>query len=461
MSGTEAGLLQSIADEPDDDSLRLIYTDWLVDHGQPERAEFIRIQIERTRLPLDDDRHADLAAREKELDLHRYTWMRAMPVGVLYGPWERGFPSTVGFVRGGWQQWALSREDLESLTEAVERWPIRTFSSPLLGCRSTRFLHSDRDRYPPRGESGLELLADWPLLRRLTTLEVGSATSGDETLGDFGPGLWALASSPHAENITRLILRGRLFAPDDLRDVGDSPSLPSLAELDLSYGFDDIVEESLGALAFTLAAARMRHLTCAWVDVQGSTVRTWLDRAPLTRLHVGVPEGPEGVGPLLGAAGLRRLRHLGLTGEEHGFNVDEVPYPDDHRAVPALLELLSSPLLAGLEELELRGIALDDAGALALADAPCARNLVHLSLDLCGLTGPGLAALRPLLAEGRLRYLSLEHNLFTDADALELASWPELGRLHELHLGYFNHIEEEAREALARSPHGHRWLQVS
>ena len=38
--------LQSIVANPDDDAPRLIYADWLEEHDQPERAQFIRVQIE-------------------------------------------------------------------------------------------------------------------------------------------------------------------------------------------------------------------------------------------------------------------------------------------------------------------------------------------------------------------------------------------------------------------------------
>ena len=34
--------LQAILDAPDDDTPRLVYADWLEEHGQPDRAEFIR-----------------------------------------------------------------------------------------------------------------------------------------------------------------------------------------------------------------------------------------------------------------------------------------------------------------------------------------------------------------------------------------------------------------------------------
>lgn len=40
------GLLDAILDTPGDDVPRLVYADWLEDNGQPERAEFIRVQVE-------------------------------------------------------------------------------------------------------------------------------------------------------------------------------------------------------------------------------------------------------------------------------------------------------------------------------------------------------------------------------------------------------------------------------
>jgi uncharacterized protein (TIGR02996 family) len=44
-----AALLAAIRAAPDDDAPRLIYADWLDEHSQPERAEFIRVQCELAR----------------------------------------------------------------------------------------------------------------------------------------------------------------------------------------------------------------------------------------------------------------------------------------------------------------------------------------------------------------------------------------------------------------------------
>jgi len=46
--------LQSIIESPEDDTPRLIYADRLDDHGQAERAEFIRLQCRLATTPAED-----------------------------------------------------------------------------------------------------------------------------------------------------------------------------------------------------------------------------------------------------------------------------------------------------------------------------------------------------------------------------------------------------------------------
>jgi uncharacterized protein (TIGR02996 family) len=41
----ERALFQAICDNPADDSMRLVYADWLEDHGQAERCEFIQVRV--------------------------------------------------------------------------------------------------------------------------------------------------------------------------------------------------------------------------------------------------------------------------------------------------------------------------------------------------------------------------------------------------------------------------------
>jgi len=87
-----AALLAAIRAAPDDDAPRLVYADWLEEHGQPEWAEFIRVQCELARL----DSQA-LRRREAEL-LGTYHDIFAGPLAVLglRFRFHRGFVSTFG-----------------------------------------------------------------------------------------------------------------------------------------------------------------------------------------------------------------------------------------------------------------------------------------------------------------------------------------------------------------------------
>ncbi len=46
MTGDFAPLMRAVIAEPNDDAIRLIAADWLDEHGQPDRAAFIRCQVE-------------------------------------------------------------------------------------------------------------------------------------------------------------------------------------------------------------------------------------------------------------------------------------------------------------------------------------------------------------------------------------------------------------------------------
>src|SRR5436189_132727 len=69
--------LDAIIANPDDDARRLVYADWLEEHGDTARAEFIRVQCALARLsPLADEAPA-LRRREAELlAAHRESWDR-------------------------------------------------------------------------------------------------------------------------------------------------------------------------------------------------------------------------------------------------------------------------------------------------------------------------------------------------------------------------------------------------
>ena len=56
------GFLAAIRQDPDDDTPRLVYADWLEERGDP-RAEFLRVECEVRKLPSGDERFSSLWAR--------------------------------------------------------------------------------------------------------------------------------------------------------------------------------------------------------------------------------------------------------------------------------------------------------------------------------------------------------------------------------------------------------------
>jgi uncharacterized protein (TIGR02996 family) len=80
------GLMEDILHHPADDVPRLILADWLEDHGQRDRAEFIRLQIERADAP-------KLSARElRLLGSPQYPWP-----GYGHGEPERAYRKIPAF----------------------------------------------------------------------------------------------------------------------------------------------------------------------------------------------------------------------------------------------------------------------------------------------------------------------------------------------------------------------------
>src|SRR5579872_2897546 len=103
--------IQAIIENPDDESLRLIYADWLDERNDP-RGEFIRVQCELAGMSEDDPRRADLETRERHLlARHEEKWVE--PLRHLAGDWDdtlqkfgwkwafrQGFVEAVGLTAG-------------------------------------------------------------------------------------------------------------------------------------------------------------------------------------------------------------------------------------------------------------------------------------------------------------------------------------------------------------------------
>lgn len=89
-------LLAAILADPDDDAPRLIYADWLEERGDPDRAEFIRLQCHLARSPHGPTRGAAEARQQELLDRYGPAWARPLVGLVREWSFERGFIESVG-----------------------------------------------------------------------------------------------------------------------------------------------------------------------------------------------------------------------------------------------------------------------------------------------------------------------------------------------------------------------------
>ncbi|HEY1189441.1 MAG TPA: TIGR02996 domain-containing protein [Gemmata sp.] len=175
----EAALLAAIRAHPDDDTPRLIYADWLDENGQPDRAEFIRLQC----LPGADETQL---MREAELEeRNRGRWLVGLGVPQFAeANWEfrRGFPERLATDI----DWALGHYD----TLARAPW-LRFLSLREADNSSVRdFLAR---AWPPQWVE-LGLLENWDVYARVDY--------------DATPSIVAIASCPQVKRLRRLRLSG-------------------------------------------------------------------------------------------------------------------------------------------------------------------------------------------------------------------------------------------------------------
>lgn len=202
--------LQAIIREPDDDGLRLMYSDWLEEHGEPAQAEFIRSSIALTRLPAAALEQSALAERLKQLENeHGKAWRKPLRMDQpqLFPRFERGL---VERLQCDYEQELFYRN--------YKHW-----------FRSTPLRHLTLCEGLADEEDGLARFAEIPELSRLKTLNLwnqqGMAT--DE---------WAkFFTSPFLENLDTLSVSTCTLDDPHIIALARSPSLTKLKVLDLTY----------------------------------------------------------------------------------------------------------------------------------------------------------------------------------------------------------------------------------
>jgi uncharacterized protein (TIGR02996 family) len=372
------GFLQDIRDHPDDNELRLIFADWLEEQGDP-RGAFVRVQVELARLTEVEPGYAVRKRREAEL-LRQYGKAWLAPFGEL--------AARVEFVRG------LARLDFRrpaSLDEAPALPPGPLPDVPWLGevAAEVWFDHQERpllERLAP-GLTDLALSASWRVppaearwgpaldLPRVRALSLNARPSANFGLGSL---LAAVRATPR-----RVRVSGASLDQEDREAAAAWAALPGLTELTLA--------------------------SCERGDGGAIALLGLPNLGPLERLTLsGCGLTADGCRALAGCPRLARLRSLDLSSNDLGADA------------LSGLRALAAPWCDTLEELTLGHSPVGPAGAAALA-AIAAPNLRRLDLSYSGLDVEAARALAGARGLPRLEVLSLRGNAVTDEGAAALA----------------------------------------
>jgi uncharacterized protein (TIGR02996 family) len=219
--------LRAVIDNPDDDTPRLVFADWLDEHDDRARAEFIRVQCELAGLSRGDRRVEALEAHERKLrSANAARWLGRLNGCPRDRVFRRGFLERV---RMHGQTFTAHRRELfglgpirevilggvggQVISLGMATWMERL---EVLGLRGNRL-----------GDWSVQFLAHSPFLHRLKKLDLGGNAIADG-------GAEALAASPHLNGLIELRLDGNGISSDGMLAIAASKYLGGLTRLDVS-----------------------------------------------------------------------------------------------------------------------------------------------------------------------------------------------------------------------------------
>jgi uncharacterized protein (TIGR02996 family) len=230
VTDDQLALLRTIREYPDADLPRLVYADWLEERGDPDRAEFLRLQIERNaRIPDDPDARG-IGWREYQLLLaHELRWKAELPPGFRTG---------AAFRRGLIHRASCRARDLFAAADRELTAPIEVLSVEVdeanvewLGAVPPAFGLPLRELSircaMPVGPYLAQALGRCGPFRFLRTLRISDPTFGDD-------GVAALPSRIDLPAVTHLDVRGCGLTDAVARVLIETGWIGRLDRLDLS-----------------------------------------------------------------------------------------------------------------------------------------------------------------------------------------------------------------------------------
>lgn len=225
---TEVAFLSAIREEPELDTPRLVYADWLIDQGKLDRAEFIRVQIELSHGVPDRGLAVELLRRLRALMVaHRQEWLGPLQSLAPEALFERGFVEEVSLPAQQFLKYAEELLEAHPLTR-LHVQPFGRFLAKFPSSSTLEGLTHLSFREPRLGDRGYRALAHSPYLKKLRMLDLSS--SPPESV----QGLLDLVRSPNLPALSTLILAHNGLGDLMVQRLLESLSLPSLRKLDLS-----------------------------------------------------------------------------------------------------------------------------------------------------------------------------------------------------------------------------------
>jgi uncharacterized protein (TIGR02996 family) len=413
MTADRDALYQAICAHPDEDTPRLVFADLLDEEGEPDRARFIRTQVELARVADYDP----LAVKCRQFDPDAFRgWAMAhtLPEIPPAFHWQsyafrRGFP------------WLAEVRDPEA---ALDQLPYLFAAAPVQALE----FHD----YPPRPD--LAALADCPHLARLCRLEFSLTRFGADDLAQLG-------RSPHAGRLTELEFEHDGIDAGGLQTLAASPLFAQLEVLELR---SNVIPPALlvDALAAAREPGRLRKLSLPANRIPHQDA-DHLFALPVVRglSHLDVSDNPlnvDGVTALAQSGAVHGLRVLNLAKTRPG--------------VPGVKALTEASGLAGLRWLDLFGNGLGPTAVRLLAESPELRGVRVLNLADNPIGNTGAEALASSRALSGLLELDLSDTGLGEAGAVALAESPYLDGLLRLVIrsrgGAARRLGDEARSAL-------------
>jgi uncharacterized protein (TIGR02996 family) len=425
--------LQAIRESPYDDNLRLVFADWLEDHGDP-RGEMMRLEVELARLSEDDPQRVSLQQASFQLQQqHAAQWL-----GPLREIADCSFP------RG--QLTLVARAD-EFL--------------PLLYLASGDYPWIERLQLSEIIPDGCNRLTELERLPNLTALDLSHNHLGRKLAG-------ALLQLPNRAFLAELSLWQNALGDIDFIDLTRCGRFERLKVLDLSsnnlsWWFDVALFGRLLSDAFPqLDTLDLRGNP---IDLEGlSELGRYTEHERLRKLYLGHCHLTNAAARHLAEAphlsGLRLLMLAGnqidsagvsaLAGSPELTAVEKLYLGNNPLGVEGAANLVRSALWPRLEALSLFACRIGDAGLVALAESGPTR-LTWLDLAENGVGPAGIASLARSPLAATLTNLDLAGNVIGDAGAQELAESPHLNKLRRLDL-QDNDLTDVGVTILANSP---------